>query len=139
PPYGMDDHLKELAFGSHPIAQSVIGSEQSVTALVPEKMLAYHGERYAADNVFVAATGKVDFDGLVAQLESCTADWESTRPDRLLPAATLCQKFEHRKNPQSTQQYLLYLRDAPAAEDDDRYAAKLLATIVGDDSGSRMY
>src|SRR5690606_11751288 len=46
---------------------------------------------------------------------------------------------EHRKNPQSTQQYLLYLRDAPAAEDDDRYAAKLLATIVGDDSGSRMY
>ena len=34
---------------------------------------------------------------------------------------------------------MLQLADAPASEDDDRYAAKLLATIVGDDSGSRMY
>lgn len=139
PPYGMDDHLKELAFGDHPIAHSVIGSEQSVTALVPEQMLAYHRQRYAADNVFVAATGKVDFDGLVEQLEACTRNWESSQPERRVPAAKLHPRFEHRQNQQSTQQYLLYLRDAPAAEDDDRYAAKLLATIVGDDSGSRMY
>jgi len=34
---------------------------------------------------------------------------------------------------------VLQLADAPASEDADRYAAKLLATIVGDDSGSRMY
>jgi len=34
---------------------------------------------------------------------------------------------------------VLQLSDAPASEDADRYAAKLLATIVGDDSGSRMY
>ena len=27
----------------------------------------------------------------------------------------------------------------PAAEDDDRYAAKLLCTVIGDDSGSRLY
>jgi predicted Zn-dependent peptidase len=39
----------------------------------------------------------------------------------------------------ATQQYVLSLADAPAAEDADRYAAKLLATIVGDDSGSRLY
>ena len=41
--------------------------------------------------------------------------------------------------PTATQQYVLQLADAPASEDGDRYAAKLLATIVGDDSGSRMY
>ena len=40
---------------------------------------------------------------------------------------------------QATQEYLLQLAVGPAAEDPDRYAAKLLATIVGDDSGSRMY
>jgi predicted Zn-dependent peptidase len=34
---------------------------------------------------------------------------------------------------------VLQISNAPAAEDDSRYAAKLLATIVGDDSGSRMY
>jgi predicted Zn-dependent peptidase len=34
---------------------------------------------------------------------------------------------------------VLQLADAPASEDNDRYAAKLLATIVGDETGSRMY
>ena len=29
PPYGMDDRLKTLCFGQHPIANSVIGSEAS--------------------------------------------------------------------------------------------------------------
>jgi predicted Zn-dependent peptidase len=41
--------------------------------------------------------------------------------------------------PSATQEYVLELADAPASEDSDRYAAKLLATIVGDDSGSRMF
>jgi predicted Zn-dependent peptidase len=39
----------------------------------------------------------------------------------------------------STQQYILQLADAPASEHADRYAAKLLATMLGDDSGSRYY
>jgi len=39
----------------------------------------------------------------------------------------------------ATQQYLLQLSAAPAAEDADRYAIKLLATVLGDDSGSRLY
>src|SRR6185436_18221181 len=41
--------------------------------------------------------------------------------------------------PSATQQYVLQLANAPPSEDDARYAAKLVATIVGDDSGSRMY
>jgi predicted Zn-dependent peptidase len=39
----------------------------------------------------------------------------------------------------STQEYILQLADGPPSEDHDRYAAKLMATIVGDDSGSRLY
>ena len=39
----------------------------------------------------------------------------------------------------ATQQYVLQLAAGPAAEDHDRYAAKLLATVLGDDSGSRLY
>ena len=41
--------------------------------------------------------------------------------------------------PQATQQYVVQLSAGPAADDDDRYAARLLATIVGDDSGSRLF
>jgi predicted Zn-dependent peptidase len=47
--------------------------------------------------------------------------------------------YECVRRESSTQQYILQLADAPASEDANRYAAKLLATIVGDDSGSRLY
>lgn len=139
PPYGMDDRLKEVCFGQHPIAHSVIGSEESVTALAPEQMLAYHRDRYSADNLFVAAAGKVDFDALVEQVQQRCSAWEATGAQRATPRATMQTAFESKPHPASTQQYVLLLRDAPAAEDDDRFAAKLLTTIVGDDSGSRMY
>ncbi|MGD0516599.1 MAG: insulinase family protein, partial [Thermoguttaceae bacterium] len=48
-------------------------------------------------------------------------------------------KFEVLCKEIATQQYVIELSAAPAAEDPDRYAAKILATILGDDSGSRLY
>jgi predicted Zn-dependent peptidase len=139
PPYGMDDRLKQICFGGHPIANSVIGSEESVTAMSPEQMLLYHRDRYSADNLFIAAAGKVNFDALVEQAEELCGSWDSTNPTRATPPATMKPAIEHKTIASCTQQYALLLRDAPAAGDADRFAAKLLTTIVGDDSGSRMY
>jgi predicted Zn-dependent peptidase len=36
-------------------------------------------------------------------------------------------------------EYFLQLANAPGATDDDRFAAKLMATIIGDDSSSRLF
>jgi predicted Zn-dependent peptidase len=41
--------------------------------------------------------------------------------------------------PNSTLQYVLQLSPGPATEDEDRFAMRLLATILGDDGGSRIY
>ena len=139
PPYGMDDRLKVLCFGDHPIASSVIGSVDSVTALTPEQMLAYHRQRYSADNLFLAAAGKVDFDRLVQAVDEMTSAWEATSPPRPLPQANTNPSVIVQHNNSATQQYLLLLRDAPPADDPSRFAAKLLATTIGDDSGSRFY
>src|SRR5690606_5234921 len=39
----------------------------------------------------------------------------------------------------SVQEYGMMMSPGPSAIDSDRYAAKLLATVLGDDSGSRLY
>jgi predicted Zn-dependent peptidase len=139
PPFGMDDRIKLLHLGGHPLARSVLGTSQSIADLTREQMRAYFMSRYSADNVFVAAAGKVDFDALVDQVSARCGDWKPQGPHRDIPSSASHTSFEvvHRHN--STQQYVLALADAPSSEDADRYAAKLLATIVGDDSGSRMY
>src|SRR3954470_15408891 len=139
PPFGMDDRIKQLHMGPHPLAKSVLGTAQSVGELTREQMHKYFASRYAADNVFVAAAGKVDFDALVEQVAKRCVDWKPQGARREVPRANSEPKFEVVHRPTATQEYVLQLADAPASEDDDRYAAKLLATIVGDDSGSRLY
>jgi len=139
PPFGMDDRLKLLHLGDHPLARSVIGSAESVGALSRDRMLDYWKLRYGPGNVFMAAAGKVDFDALVEQVAARCGQWVAEDTSRELSPATPRKKFEVVHRPTATQQYVLQISNAPAAEDDSRYAAKLLATIVGDDSGSRMY
>ncbi len=41
--------------------------------------------------------------------------------------------------PAAVQQYLVQIANGPAMEDEDRYASRLLATVLGDESGSRMF
>lgn len=139
PPFGMDDRIKQLHLGGHPLARSVLGTSASVTDLTAERMRDYFTSRYSADNVFVAAAGKVDFDALVEQVTARCGDWKPSDAKREIPPGVSQTRFEVVHRPTATQQYVLELADAPASEDADRYAAKLLATIVGDDSGSRMY
>lgn len=139
PPFGMDDRLKQLHMGRHPLARSVLGTSDSVGALTPAQMRTYFDSRYAADNLFVAAAGKVDFDALVEQVATRCSNWQARAAKRHIPPASSTTKFEVVHRPTATQQYVLQLADAPSSDDDDRYAAKLLATVVGDDSGSRFY
>jgi len=139
PPFGMDDRLKEVHFGSHPISRSVLGTAQSITNLTSLQMRDYFASRYNPGNVFVAAAGKVDFDALVEQVAERCADWKPQPSPRDTPRCSGSGQFDRVVRESATQQYVLQIADAPASEDADRYAAKLLATIVGDESGSRMY
>jgi predicted Zn-dependent peptidase len=139
PPFGMDDRIKQLHLGGHPLAKSVLGTSQSITNLSAEQMRGYFTSRYSADNLFVATAGRVDFDALIEQVSARCGDWQPQHAARNLPRTASQPRFEVVHRPSATQQYVLQLADAPASEDADRYAAKLLTTIIGDDSGSRMY
>lgn len=139
PPYSLDDRIKEIHLGRHPMARSVLGTQETVGALSVGQMREYFAARYAPGNVFVAAAGRVDFEALVRQVAQRCRNWQTriAARDTPPPCSTPASHAVVREG--TTQQYILQLADAPACEADDRFAAKLLATIVGDDSGSRLY
>ena len=139
PPYGMDDYVKQLCFGDHPVTRSVLGTADSITALTADQMQGYFEGRYEPSAMTLAAAGKVDWDALVAQATEACSGWASVGARRESPPVEVANRFESIQNSTATQQYVLWLTQGPDAADDDRYAAKLLATILGDDSGSRMY
>jgi predicted Zn-dependent peptidase len=141
PPFGADDKIKALHFKRHPLSRSVLGTVASIEGLSSEAMLRYFRDRYSAKNIVVAASGRVDFPALVEAVDGRCGGWESTAIHRERPRAAENSAFQIITNEHATQQYLLQLANAPAAADPlvERYSAKLLSMIVGDDSGSRMY
>lgn len=139
PPYGADDRCRALHYGGHPLGRSVLGTPESIAALSVEQMRAYFAERYCPQTITLVAAGQTDFDQLVADAQRLCGDWPARQPQRFAPPPPGGGSFAVLHQANSAQQYALRLTNAPAADDSDRYAAKLLATILGDEQGSRLY
>ena len=139
PPYGAQEKVMALHFGSHPLARSVLGTQQSVEALSRDQMASYWQERYSPSNMTLAATGKIDFDALVGQLEALCGDWQPAQVQRATPSSGEGGGLELMHKPSATQQYVLQLATGPAADDQERFAACVMATVFGDESGSRLF
>lgn len=139
PPYGADDVVRALHYGNHPLGRSVLGTVESIEQLPVEKMRAYFESRYSPSNIILAAAGQVDFDALVNDAQRYCGKWRDLPAPRDLTKAVGANRQEVLHKPQSTQEYVIQLADGPAAADADRYAAKILTVVLGDDSGSRFF
>lgn len=144
PPFGADEKARALFFGLHPLGRSVLGTVDSIEALSVDAMRDYFNRRYSPENITLVGTGKIDFKAFVDVAHQACGDW---RPHSSAASGTgretkPCEgneifQIEHKEA--STQEYTIELSAGPAVSDSDRFAAKLLATVIGDDSGSRFY
>jgi predicted Zn-dependent peptidase len=139
PPYGAHEKCMAAYFGEHPLGRSILGTAETITALKREQMLEYFETRYSPKNIVLAAAGNIDFDSLVDAADKFCGAWKPFEAPRQLPPAPPRSGFQVLAKPQSVQQYIVQASSAPSAESDARYAARVLATIVGDDSGSRLF
>lgn len=139
PPFGANEKCMAAHFSGHSLARNVLGSIESVGSLTPEQMMAYFQQRYSSRNIVLVASGNVDFDRLVAEANRRCGHWEPFEAprDTSRPASQSVLELVHKES--SAQEYVVQLADGPAAEDADRHAARILATVLGDDSGSRMF
>lgn len=139
PPFGADERCRALFFGKHPLSRSVLGTVESIAELSAEQMRGYFEDRYAPENITLVAAGRVDFPALVATAKQVCGQWKARSARRHTSPALPQASFTAVEKPQAMQQYLLHMTAGPAADDQRRHAAKLLSTILGDDSGSRMF
>lgn len=139
PPFGAAEKCMALYFREHPLGHSVLGTAESVTALTPEMMRRYFQRRYSPANIALVAAGRIDFEALVREAERRCGGWPALAIERSLPEAQPRRDFRVWHRPSATQQYVVQVAAGPATEDSDRYAGRLLATILGDDSGSRFF
>lgn len=139
PRYRVYEMLLAEYFRPHPLGHSVLGSTESVGALTAEQMLAYFNRRYAANNLTLVGVGNVDFDALVAKASEVCGHWHSAEAGRDLtePTGQVGRKIV--ADPNVIRQQIAMASPAPTGQDDDRYAAMLAATLLGDATSSRLY
>lgn len=126
-------------FSNHALGQSILGSKESVSALTSDQMRAYHARQYRAGNVTLAVAGNTTFDKVIALAERWCGHWPAGRSERDTSEATPGGGVKLIQKETSHQQQVMQMGRAPSAADDLRYAAQILAVVVGDDSGSRLY
>lgn len=133
------DNIMTTHFAGHPLANSILGTTESISALTAEQMRGYHQNRYRAGNILMAVTGHADWEHILELAEQHCGLWPGGE----------CERDRHEAQPTggttvlprhtSLQQHVMQMAPAPPADSPLRYAAEILTVIVGDDSGSRMY
>ena len=130
----MEEH-----YGGHPLSRRVLGTGETIRDLKRARMVEYFGQRYSADNTTLAIAGNVDFDAVVKQVSDLCGGWERTNTVRQYPEVELRNRELTIEDERAARQYLIMISPAPSLQDEDRYAASMLANLIGDTEGSLLY
>lgn len=130
---------KAAHFGPHPLGQSILGTVESISALRVEQMREYFARRYSPSNIVLAFAGKTDWDHVVELAKTHCSTWQGEDATRQAVAPKGTGSFQALLRADDQQQTVIGVADAPPLESADRYAAQLLATVLGDHTGSRLY
>ncbi|XAL98243.1 pitrilysin family protein [Phycisphaeraceae bacterium D3-23] len=139
PEWRLHDQLLESHFRGHGLGYRVLGTNDTVGDLTAEQMRNYFEQRYSPDNLVVSAAGQIDFDWLCDELETRCGDWQPTGATRAYADPAVRDRSVTLDDPKASRHYMAMLCPGPAAQDGDRYAAKVLADVLGDSDGSRLY
>ena len=133
------DAAKAAHFGPHPLGQSILGTVASIEALTVDQMVDYFARRYSPANVVLAVAGKTDWEGVLDLARAHCGDWSGGPAPRVVSTPNGTGAFQALLRAEDNQQTVIAVADAPPLESDDRFAAALLAAILGDHTGSRLY
>lgn len=139
PPYGAFERVTELFFGDHPLSTRVLGTTETVSDMLVTHMQEYHRSRYTRENMFLVASGKIDFAQLVDYVSQATGDWPSKPAVRqpLMPTFGSGDVLIERES--THQYYAAQLWPGVHCNAPDRYALRMLCSVLADEGGSRMF
>jgi predicted Zn-dependent peptidase len=139
PGHRLYERLMEAHFGHHPLSMSILGSADSIQKLQRDQMADYFRRRYGPGNMVLSATGKMDFDEVVRLAEQYCGSWPHVDAPRRQPDPIYKPQRLEMTDPKLNRQYTMGMTPGPSAQDDRRFAARILSDVVGDSDGSRFY
>jgi predicted Zn-dependent peptidase len=135
------DVLGHAVFGQHPLGRAIIGRAQVIADTPAADIAAFHAARYTPANVVISAAGAVDHEAFV-ELATERIDSAATRaPESPFgPPAPPFDQRRRRFERKDTEQFHVCLGGHGLSRHDDRrFALRVLDTIFGGTSSSRLF
>ena len=139
------DVLGRAIFADHPLGRAIIGYAPVIANTPAADIAKFHDSRYLPQNIVIAAAGAVDHDALVelaaSHVPNQSADVAGgpAGPPAVIPApasTSAPRRFEYK----DTEQFHVCVGGPGLSRHDDRrFALRVLDTIFGGTSSSRLF
>src|SRR4029079_9937891 len=139
PGHRLWEKLMEIHFGNHPLSQSILGPSERIQALERDQMAEYFTKRYGPRNMVLAVTGRMDVNQVVKWTEKYCGAWAPVDAPRVQPPPIYKPQKQTMTDAKLNRQYTMAMTPGPSAQDDRRFAARVLSDVIGDSDGSRLY
>ena len=126
-------------FPGHPLGLSIAGTPKTVKILDSAVTRKYHEQVFNASNLVIAAAGNVDHRQIVDLSEKFFRSSLTTHHSTLSAMPTYASPLIIEQNENLEQAHLIIATPFVAATDNNRYAADLLANIIGGGTSSRLW
>jgi predicted Zn-dependent peptidase len=138
-----DDRVFDLAqggaFAGQPLGRPILGTTDSIGAATADTLAAWHAALYAPDRIVVSAAGAVDEDELLALVERHFGDATAPLKSLAEPTAASFAGGAFAETRRLEQAQLVVLMPGVSAHDDDYFAFRLFAEILGGGMSSRLF
>ncbi len=144
--------FSEAFFGeTHPLGISIAGTPETVRSFNHEITRSYHERAFNAANLVIAAAGNVDHSQIVELANEALFSTQSTQSNEVSEISAISAASALNDPPEMAapivikqradleQAHLVIATPFISATDDRRYAADLLANIIGGGTSSRLW
>jgi len=142
-----DELLGELFnaayFPGHPLGRPIEGTEETVSSFDKKTLASFHDREFSPGNLVIAAAGNLQHEQLVELIANtfgeatAAAKTSSNGFGQQSPTPAAPILIEQKK--ELEQAHLVIAAPWPDAKDSDRYAASLLASVIGGGTSSRLW
>lgn len=139
PSFDVIDRGRAMYFDTHPCGNSVLGSVESIDGLKAGQMRDYFAHRYAPNNMVLAFAGNFDWERICSVAEQPCGVWERQSADRKTEPFGGRKETQRLEKANLSREHICLISPAVSMQDGRRFAASMLATIIGDSVGSRYF
>ncbi len=131
------DNYYETAYAKQALGAPILGTNEIIKSMTRETLMDYVQNLYTPSNIVICASGNLDHDAFVKDVEAKFNALPSDQAQNKVAANPT--GGEHRENRQLEQSHIILGFDAPSHVDENYYTSKVLCTLFGGGMSSRLF